>query len=83
MFVQLIGFVAAILTTVSYIPQVIQIWRTRETRSISLPMYLALSFGILLWIIYGVIILAWPLIIANSISFILVATILLLKIKHG
>jgi MtN3 and saliva related transmembrane protein len=83
MFLSLIGFGAAALTTGSFLPQLIQIWKTRETKDLSLSMYLVLALGILLWFIYGIIIFSWPVIIANGVTFIFVTIILFLKIKHG
>jgi MtN3 and saliva related transmembrane protein len=77
-----IGFIAAIMTSIAFLPQVIKTWKLKETRDISLLMFLILSAGIFLWIIYGIIIQDIPIIIANSITFILCMIILFLKLKY-
>ena len=80
--VTVIGLIAAALTTWSFLPQVIKTIKTKKTEDISLVMYSILSVGILLWLIYGIWIKDFPIIIANSISFILSAIILFFKIKY-
>ena len=80
--VTVIGLIAAALTTWSFLPQVIKTIKTKKTEDISLAMYSILSVGILLWLIYGIWIKDFPIIIANSISFILSAIILFFKIKY-
>jgi len=76
-----IGSVAAICTTLAFVPQVIQSWRTRDLSGISLPMYLIFTTGVVLWFIYGILIQDWPVIIANAVTAILASTVLLLKLK--
>jgi MtN3 and saliva related transmembrane protein len=78
-----IGFLAAAFTTVSYFPQVMKTLRTKETKDLSLLMLLFLSAGLLLWFVYGLILLDLPIIIANFITFVLAFLVLLLKIKYG
>jgi MtN3 and saliva related transmembrane protein len=78
----LIGYVAAFLTTVSFIPQVVQIYKTKNTDSISGLMYLIFCFGVALWLFYGVIISSMPVIIANSITLVLSLYILVMKLKN-
>lgn len=80
---ELIGSVAGILTTVAYVPQVIKVWRHKNTTSLSLIMYIMLTTGIGLWTVYGVYIDSPSLIWANGICFIMALYILLMKIKHG
>lgn len=80
---ELLGFIAAICTTISFVPQVMKIIKTKETRDISLLMYIVLTFGILLWLIYGFLIQQLPIIIANGIVLILGLVIIVLKIKYG
>jgi len=77
-----LGLVAATCTTTSFLPQAVKIIRTRHTKDLSLGMYLILTIGSFLWFIYGVILHDIPLIIANVITFLLTATILILKIKY-
>lgn len=76
-----IGYIAATCTTLSFIPQVIHIFRRRDTRAISLAMYSLFTFGIALWLIYGLFLLNYPIIIANSITLFLALLILLYKIR--
>lgn len=80
---ELIGSLAATLTTVSFIPQVWQIWRTRHTKDISLAMYTAFTLGVGLWLCYGILLDAWPIIIANSITLLLSGAVLIMKLKFG
>lgn len=77
-----LGFSAAILTTVAFIPQVIKIWKTKSTKDISLGMFSMFCLGVFLWLIYGFIIHALPVILANATIFILAFTILIFKIKY-
>ena len=81
--VTLLGLAAAFCTTIAYLPQVVQAWRTRSTKDLSLPMLLVLTTGLLLWLIYGAIIRDVPLIAANSVTFVLTGTILYFKLRHG
>ncbi|MGQ9819875.1 MAG: SemiSWEET transporter [Candidatus Kapaibacteriales bacterium] len=78
----IVGSLAAILTTSSFIPQAIKIIRTRSTKDISLWMYIVLSTGSLCWLIYGILLLEAPLIFANVIGFSLTFIILILKIRY-
>lgn len=75
-----LGFVAAILTTVSFIPQVVYCWKTRDTRSISLGMYACFCTGVLLWLIYGLLVAQWPVVAANAVTLVLASSILYLKL---
>jgi len=77
------GTVAAILTTVSFVPQALRILHTRDTRSLSLPMYLVFTVGIGFWLGYGLVLASWPMIVANAITLVLAATILALKLRYG
>ncbi len=79
MSVTLIGLAAAFCTTIAFLPQVIQTWRTRSTKDISLAMFLVFTTGIFLWLVYGVILHDVPLIAA----FVLSGTILYFKFRHG
>lgn len=75
------GYVAAFLTTICWIPQVIHTYRTRELAGISLVMYIILVSGLICWVIYGALMNALPILIANTITVILAASILALKIR--
>jgi len=78
-----IGLLAGTLTTVCYLPQVIKIWRTRETKDISLLMYVTVTGGVALWLIYGILIDNWVITIVNAVTLVLSGSVLILKIKHG
>lgn len=79
-----IGWIAATLTTDSFIPQVWRVWQTRHTKDISLLMYTFFTAGVALWLAHGVLLGAWPIIIiANSISLLLAGTVLILKLRFG
>jgi MtN3 and saliva related transmembrane protein len=82
-FVSIIGFMAATCTTISFIPQVWFIIKTRNAKSISLNMYIIFTLGVFCWLIYGCYLHSLPIIIANSVTLILALTILILKIKLG
>ena len=81
--ITVIGLLAATCTTISFLPQVIKIVKTKKTSDISLLMYVVLTTGILLWVMYGLLTIDLPIILANSITFILALIVLILKIKHG
>jgi MtN3 and saliva related transmembrane protein len=81
--VMLTGMVAAVLTTVAFLPQVIRTWRTRSTSDISLGMFVTYVTGIALWLVYGLMIHDIPLIASNAVTFVLSGVILLLKLRHG
>lgn len=79
--IDIFGFIAALLTTSAFIPQVIKTLREKNTKSLSLPMYIILTAGLLLWLTYGIMIKDWALIIANSITGLLALIILIAKIN--
>lgn len=76
-----IGSIAATCTTLAFVPQVVQSWRTRDLSGVSLPMYMIFTTGVLLWLIYGVLNNDWPVIIANAVTAVLASAVLLLKLK--
>lgn len=78
----IIGFIAASLTTASFLPQAIKVIKTRNTKDISLLMYLMFNTGVLLWLAYGILIKDFPLIIANFIALAFTGTILVMKIRY-
>lgn len=77
------GYVAAVLTTASFIPQAVMTIRSRDTRAISRGMYIIFTVGTALWLAYGIAIDSWPMILANVVTFALAATILVLKLRYG
>ncbi|NMC59844.1 MAG: SemiSWEET transporter [Candidatus Methanofastidiosa archaeon] len=78
-----LGLFAGTLTTVSFVPQVLKTWKFKETRDISLLMYIIFFTGILLWFSYGILIKNTPIIVANGVSLVLVFIVLILKIRYG
>ena len=79
----LLGYLAACCTTGAFLPQVLQTWKTRDTRAISLPMYLVFVMGVLLWLIYGLQISNWPMTIANLVTLVLAGSVLIMKLRFG
>lgn len=78
-----IGLLAGGCTTLAFLPQVLQVWRTRSTRDISLGMYAIFCTGVLLWLIYGLLINSVPIIMANGVTLILATSILTMKLVWG
>jgi MtN3 and saliva related transmembrane protein len=78
--VQIIGLFAALLTTVSNIPQAVKIIRTKETKGVSAPTYFVLFSGLVIWVAYGCLRNDWPIIIANGISALICGIVLFLKL---
>ncbi|HJN57107.1 MAG: SemiSWEET transporter [Candidatus Woesearchaeota archaeon] len=81
-YIETIGFTAAALTTIAFLPQVIKAWKSKHTKDISLIMFIVLTIGIFLWVVYGFLILSMPVIAANVVTFVLALTILILKLKY-
>ncbi|HVS26042.1 MAG TPA: SemiSWEET transporter [Burkholderiales bacterium] len=82
-FDNILGFVAGILTTLAFVPQAWRVWKTRSVKDISLGMYIIFTSGVGLWLVYGIVIHSLPLILANSVTFVLAAFILIMKIRLG
>jgi MtN3 and saliva related transmembrane protein len=80
---ELIGSLAATLTTISFVPQVIKVWRTHSTRDISLPMYSLFILGTALWLAYGVAIQSIPVALANAMTLVLAGGVLVAKLRFG
>jgi MtN3 and saliva related transmembrane protein len=74
---------AAILTTAAFVPQALHIIRHRETKAISLVMYVAFAAGVALWLVFGVLIDNWAIIISNAITLVLTLAIVGMKIRYG
>ena len=79
---EIIGFIAAILTTSAYVPQVYKTWKTKSAGNISLTMYIAMFIGIILWLIYGIHLNSLAMIVANIVTAILTLIILVFKIRY-
>ncbi|RDJ21020.1 hypothetical protein DWF00_07275 [Bosea caraganae] len=80
---EMLGFAAAALTTLCWVPQAWHTIRTRDTRAISLWTQVFFALGIVLWLAYGVLLMSWPLIGANAVTLLLVLTILSMKLRYG
>jgi MtN3 and saliva related transmembrane protein len=78
----LIGTLAAVLTTVSFLPQALHTFKTKDVSGISLGMYSAFTAGVALWLVYGLMLHAWPVVIANVITLTLATAILLMKLRY-
>jgi MtN3 and saliva related transmembrane protein len=77
-----IGTFAACLTTASFVPQAWHTFRTRDVGGISLGMYSLFTVGVALWLAYGILLMAWPIIIANVITTSLALMILVMKLRY-
>jgi MtN3 and saliva related transmembrane protein len=82
-FSTIVGLLAAICTTVSFVPQVLKAWRTRSTADISVGMFVLMVVGLSLWLFYGAMLGDLPLILANFVTLCLAGVILLLKLRFG
>ena len=80
--VTIIGLLAAFGTTVSFLPQAVKTIQTKDTSGISLPMYILFTTGTLLWLIYGIMSGSMPVAVANAITLIFAAIILIYKIRY-
>lgn len=78
----LIGYIAASLTTASFLPQALHTFRTKDVSGISLGMYSAFTLGVALWLLYGILLQAWPIVIANTITTALASFILSMKLRY-
>ena len=76
----LLGYPAAFLTTIAFVPQALHSWRTRDLSGISLPMYALFTLGVALWLGYGLVIGSLPVIAANAVTLVLASVVLWLKI---
>lgn len=78
-----IGYLAAALTTAAFVPQAWLTWKTRRADGVSLGMYALFTAGVALWLVYGFVIGAWPIVVANAITLALALFILVMKIRCG
>lgn len=77
------GTIAAFITTFAWLPQIVKIVRERKAGDISLVTRSTLAGGVFLWALYGIFIGSWPVIMANSVTFLFIATIVGLKLRYG
>ena len=79
----LVSAIAATLTTAAFVPQALHIIRHKETKAISLVMYVAFAAGVAFWLLFGVLIWNWPVMISNFITLMLALAIVGMKLKYG
>jgi len=79
----LLGYIAGALTTFAYLPQVLKILRHKGTKDISIVMYVMLCTGIACWMVYGIGLHSWPIVLANAVTLALAGIILVAKIRNG
>ena len=80
--INIIWYIAAFSTTISFLPQALKTIKTKNTKSLSLPMYIMFTFWVWMWLIYWILLNAYPIIIANTITLLLAWIILWYKIKY-
>ncbi len=78
---EIVGSLAAVLTTASFVPQVWHTYRSRDVGGISLGMYVVFAVGVFLWLLYGLMLGAWPIVVANAITLALAVAILAMKLR--
>ena len=78
----LLGFAAGILTTISFVPQVLHAWRSKRCDDLSWAMLLTFSAGVVLWLVYGIRLWAMPVIVANAVTLARLLTIMVLKMRY-
>lgn len=82
MFTDYLGYAAGFFTTVSFVPQLVQIWRSKSGKDISIWMMLLFGVGISSWFFYGIFLVNWPIIVANGVTLLLVVSVITLKIYY-
>ena len=80
--IEIIGLIAAVFTTSSFFPQVVKIWKTKQTKDISTAMYIAMMIGTCFWLTYGILINSFAIIVANIVSGLLVLFVLIFKLLN-
>jgi MtN3 and saliva related transmembrane protein len=80
--IEIIGLIAAILTTAAYVPQVIKTWKVKDVESLSLTMYVVMFLGVMMWLTYGILQHSIAIVLANIITGGLTFTLIFLKLKY-
>ena len=80
---EIIGLAAGFLTTVAFVPQVAKVWKDRSAKELSLKTFVAFSTGVILWLVYGVMLGQFPMILWNAVTLALVGAIVAMKLKFG
>jgi MtN3 and saliva related transmembrane protein len=78
----LIGTLAAVLTTASFLPQALHTFRTKDVSGVSLGMYSVFTAGVAMWLVYGLLLQAWPVVVANLVTLGLASAILFMKLRY-
>jgi MtN3 and saliva related transmembrane protein len=81
--IDLVGYIAATLTTAAFLPQVLKVWQSKSTKDLALPTLLSFIAGVSMWLAYGLLVQSTPIIIANIATLILNLVILRFKLKYG
>jgi MtN3 and saliva related transmembrane protein len=81
--IDLVGYLAATLTTAAFLPQVVQVWQSKSTKDLSLPTLLSFIAGVSMWLIYGLLVKSAPIISANAVTLVLNLVILRFKLRYG
>ncbi len=81
--IDLVGYLAATLTTAAFLPQVLKVWQSRSTKDLALPTLLSFIAGVAMWLVYGLLVNSTPIIIANAVTLVLNLVILRFKLKYG
>jgi MtN3 and saliva related transmembrane protein len=82
-FRDILGYSAGLLSTAALVPQVAKTLKEQSARDISLGMYVLFCAGVSLWLLYGLMIASWPVVVSNSVTLVLSGTVLVLKLRHG
>ena len=80
--IDLLGFMAAALTTIAFVPQLVKTWQTKSAGDVAFGMLFTFCTGVFLWLLYGIFIQSWPVIVANFLTLIFNLLILSLKIRY-
>jgi MtN3 and saliva related transmembrane protein len=78
-----IGYIAAFCTTIAFVPQLVRVMKLRSARDISLGMASIFSFGVIMWLVYGLMLHSWPVIIANAATLLLSVSLVILKLHYN
>lgn len=82
-FHDVVGYAAGALATAAFVPQVAKTFKARSARDISLGMYVLFCTGVALWLLYGLLIASWPVVVSNVVTLLLAGAVLILKLRHG
>jgi MtN3 and saliva related transmembrane protein len=81
--IDFVGYIAATLTTAAFLPQVLQVWKSKSTKDLALPTLLSFILGVGMWLVYGLLVKSTPVILANAVTLVLNLVILRFKLKYG